>query len=127
MTMFVHHAIVYCGEDRCFNGETYCRYVRGCQPSRCELFGVELAEVPGTGTPARCDECFEAEGWPVAVLRCLVPKQPEEPEEPEEPWHRCCYDAVRASHCISWGTPGCTGPTHGNICHHFYPRPTPRP
>jgi hypothetical protein len=80
MTMFVHHAIVHCGKDRCWHGEAngvqsaHCQYIRfemargrgmidGTQTEPwCKLFGVKLDPVPGTGTPARCDECLAAEG-----------------------------------------------------------------
>jgi hypothetical protein len=80
MTMFVHHAIVHCGKDRCWHGEAngvqsvHCQYIRfemargrgmidGTQTEPwCKLFGVKLDPVPGTGSPARCDECLAAEG-----------------------------------------------------------------
>ncbi len=115
MTIFVHHAIVHCGEDRCWHGDGHCDYLNlGVTPHACKLFDADLISVPGTGAPARCDECLAAQGG--------VLPAPKPAEEPEEPWHRCCYDAVRASHCVSWGTPDCTGPTHNNICHRFYAR-----
>jgi hypothetical protein len=84
--MFVVHAVVQCGEDRCWHGNTangaqsgHCTYVRfiGASPGivRCDLFDKELSTVPGTGAPLRCPACQAAEGSPaVAKQDCLIPR-----------------------------------------------------
>ncbi len=67
--MFVVHAVVHCGEDRCWHGNTangtqsgHCQYTHftGEQGKviLCSLFWVELDSVPGTGAPARCPACL---------------------------------------------------------------------
>lgn len=123
MTMFVHHAIVHCGEDRCWHGEAngvlsaHCQYTRftGEQGKIvvCSLFMVELESVPGKGTPARCDECLAAEG----MFRVEGRSKSLEPVKVEREKPMPCCDW-----CRHWGPP-CNGPTHSNICHKYEPKP----
>lgn len=70
MTMFVHHAIVHCGEDRCHHGDLSDGTKSGHCPFLftewtpyfyCRLFNRGLNELPGTGVPGRCFECRVAE------------------------------------------------------------------
>jgi hypothetical protein len=120
MTMFVHHAIVHCGEDRCWHGEAngvqsaHCQYTRftGEQGKMvvCSLFMVELELVPGKGTPARCDECLAAEG----MFR--VEGRPKSPP----PTDHC-------SRCLWWQTRHCPdarpAPGSQNACAKFREKP----
>jgi hypothetical protein len=107
MTMFVHHAIVHCGEDRCWHGDGHCAYIRFWKDAaaRCELFACELNTVPGTGALARCKTCLLAEGRKVEPVKV----------EREKPMPCCDW-------CRHWGPP-CNGPTHSNICHKYEPKP----
>jgi hypothetical protein len=114
MTMFVHHAIVHCGEDRCWHGKGHCQYIRFTGEEGkaiiCSIFGVELVPVLGTGAPGRCDECLTAETG--RLVPAAFAKQPEEPEEPAGPCNWCRW----------WGTSECSGEPLKHVCWRFVPK-----